>query len=142
MVVERHLLDLVLDRAGVRPMEVLDRSRDALALVEQPLTERVDVGDRHSPASSRRSASSAARPRSSTTLSRTPCPETSVSPVTGTESRLDRSRRTAAFARPRSGGAATLTFHASPYRPTISVRAAPGETRSRRRVVGTTMLRR
>ena len=42
---------------------------------------------------------------------------------------------TDALARPRSGGAATRSFQASPWRPTTAERPAPGETRRLRRMV-------
>ncbi len=54
----------------------------------------------------------------------------------GTPSASARSRTTASFARPRSGAALTRTFQPSPCLPTSSVRVAPGETRRRRRVIG------
>src|SRR5581483_9193564 len=66
-------------------------------------------------------------------------PATSVSPAAGRRSRSASSFSTASLARPRSGGAATRTFQASPRRPTSSVLRAPGETRTRIRVVGSGM---
>src|SRR5439155_181178 len=61
--------------------------------------------------------------------------ETSETLARGTSSVAASSRSTASFARPSSGGSATRIFHASPYRPTIPGRRAPGDTRSLSRVV-------
>src|SRR5665213_2068523 len=58
----------------------------------------------------------------------------SASVSRGTLNASASSRRTASFARPCSGAAVTRTFHASPCRPTICARPAPGLTRSRTRV--------
>src|SRR5439155_19093228 len=121
-------------RAGVLVVNVLDRLEDGAALVLEPVAEELDVERAHAVSSSRRSASAASRPSSSTTLSRPTWPATTVRRVFGTPSRSESSRRTASFARPRSGAAVTLTCQASPRRPTISLRDAPGETRSLRRV--------
>ncbi len=88
-----------------------------------------------------RSICSGPTPTSSTILSRVPCPETSVTASRGNASVSARSRTTASFARPPSGGAATRTFHASPCRPTTRARAAPGATRKRRRVETASMQR-
>lgn len=46
----------------------------------------------------------------------------------GTSRALASNSTSASFARPRSGGAAIRAFQPSPWRPTISLRAAPGET--------------
>ena len=70
--------------------------------------------------SSRRSASSGAMPARLTTLSRAPWPETIATSRCGSSSVSASSRTTASFARPSSGGAATRTFQASPWRPTIA----------------------
>ena len=64
-----------------------------------------------------------------------PWPETSVRAVRGSASVSARRRRTASFARPRSGASVTRTFQASPCRPTIAARLRPGLTRKRSRVV-------
>src|SRR5262249_46832185 len=84
---------------------------------------------------SSRSASSGSIPSSSTTLSREPCPATRRTSVRASVSVSASSVTTASLARPRSGASATRIFHASPWRPTIPGRLAPGATRSLRRVV-------
>jgi len=87
----------------------------------------------------RRSISAGPTPVSSTILSRPLWPETIATASRGTASAAASSRTTASFARPCSGASVTRTFHASPWRPTIADRPAPGLTRSRRRVVDTVM---
>src|SRR5262249_36976967 len=134
VVVERHLFALLLHRARVLVMEILDRVHHPLSLHEQRLTERLDVDDTHA-RSRRRPASAESIPCSSTTLSGLAAPPTSEISSGARPSVHARRRRSALLARPSSGAAATRTFHASPWRPTISLRLAPGETRSRSRVV-------
>src|SRR2546421_2406020 len=127
-------------RAAVLLVEVLEGCLDSPALFEQSLAETIGVDCIHETRSlptaevNRRSTRFPSIPASSTILSRELCPETSFTASRGTE-RVSASRRTtASFARPASGGAATRTFQASPYRPTTAARSAPGDTRSRRRV--------
>ena len=55
-------------------------------------------------------------------------PATTRTDERGTSSASASSSTSASFARPRSGGAATLAFQPSPCLPTSSVRVAPGET--------------
>src|SRR5262249_46510966 len=142
----RALFHLVVERAGMAVAEVRDRSLHALAFLQQLDAEMLGV-DGHRRESflggssvaeadvSRRSANAGAIPSSSTILSLPVCPETSVTAARGTSSVSARRRTTAAFARPFSGGCVTRTFHASPCRPTIAGRPAPGLTRRRSRVI-------
>src|SRR5262249_30650727 len=134
MVVGVALVRLGLDRARIRPLEMLDRVHGPLAVVLQQLAELLGVHRAHADlafADSRRSSSSASSPPRETSLSRAPCPETSVTERRGTSSVSAISRRTASFARPSSAGAETRTFQPSPYGPTSSDRLAPDETRRR-----------
>lgn len=79
------------------------------------------------PSSRRRSG---VAPRTRTRLSFAVAPAT-ISTCSGRMRRASaRSRRSASFARPRSGGAATRTLSFTPYRPTTSSRRAPGATRT------------
>src|SRR5262249_32822620 len=64
----------------------------------------------------------------STTFARPVAPATTRTEPRGTSSVAASKSTSAAFARPRSGGAATRAFQPSPCLPTSSVRAAPGET--------------
>ena len=132
-----HLLGLVLERAGRLAVQVVDRALDARALVEQSSAKTIGIHVSLSfPASaSSRSVCACSRPSSMTILSRAACPETSATLARGTSSVAASSRSTASFARPSSGGSATRTFHASPWRPAIPGRRAPGDTRSLSRVV-------
>src|SRR5947199_70334 len=116
--------------------KVGDGSLHALALLEKGRTKvlGVDAHVRRSflPRSTadadarRRSTSAGPSPVSRTILSRPEWPETSSSVSRGIASASASSRRTASFARPCSGAAVTLTFHASPWRPTLCARPAPG----------------
>src|SRR6266540_2624475 len=128
------LLGLVLERPGSLLVQVLDRVAHALPLPNQRFTEPVGVDGHARPlpaaSASNRSAPSAEMPVSATTLSREPWPDTSSTLRAGTRSVSASSRSTASFARPSSGGSATRTFHAPPWRPAIPGRRAPGETRS------------
>src|SRR5438067_1009780 len=98
-------------------VQVLDRGRDALALLEECVAKAARVDRAHLrrpfPAADdrQRSISTGSIPASSTILSRPPCPETSVTDVRGSDSVSASRRTTASFARPASAGAATLTFH-------------------------------
>src|SRR5207244_4332087 len=144
VVVDGVLAGLVGDGARVLLVEVLDRRDDTAAFFEEGLAKatRVDARHRRSfPAAEdrRRSIWDGPMPASSTILSRPPCPETSVTASRGTDNVSASSRTTASLARPPSGGAATRTFHASPCRPMIPAREAPGATRSRTRVETTVM---
>src|SRR5262249_12073742 len=132
VVLEGRLLGLVRERAGILLVDVVDRVLDAFPLLLQARAYLLGVD--HPVSSSRRSTSRGSRPCSSTILSRAVCPETTDTAARGTRRRSASSRTTASLARPRSGAALTRTFHASPWRPASSVRAAPGETFSRRRV--------
>src|SRR5690606_30952535 len=67
-------------------------------------------------------------PRSRTRLRRPVCPATTATSAGRRPSSSARSRSRAALARPRSGGAATLTFRASPWVPATPGREAPGWT--------------
>src|SRR5918994_709842 len=123
---------LILQRAGVLLVEVREGSRYRLPLLDEQVAEVLDVDRAHR--ESLRAASDAAIPLTSTTLSREPCPATSLTSSGGIRS-VSASRATAAsFARPHSGGAATRTFQASPCRPTTPGLFDPGTTRSRNRV--------
>ena len=64
--------------------------------------------------SSRRSSSSRETPLKERILSREECPTSTAMCAGGMSSASARSRTTAAFARPASGGAATRTFQAEP----------------------------
>src|SRR5215203_5268971 len=77
---------------------------------------------------SRRSTSVKSSASISTILERPRCPATTRTDPADTSSAAASSSTSAWFARPRSGGAATLAFQPSPCRPTSPVRAAPGET--------------
>ena len=119
--------------------EVAGCAHDVLAEAEQlrPALGEIDRHDVPFWADARRcSASSRVSPTISTTLSRETAPldDAHVRPA---ESRATSraGSTTDAFARPRSGGAATRSFQASPWRPTTAERPAPGETRRFRRMV-------
>ena len=122
-----------------------ERMLDPLPLVEERVAEVLGVdaltaspfclGRPPVAEARRRSISAGPIPVSSTIFSRPPWPETSVRAVRGSASVSARRRRTASFARPRSGASVTRTFQASPCRPTTAVRPAPGLTRRRSRVV-------
>src|SRR5207247_11330375 len=109
-----QLLGRVLARARILVVEILDRACGAIALLEQLAAKGVQVDRAHVRASRRRAASARSMPRNSTTLSRLVRPETTESPLNGRSSSVERSRRRASLARPRSGWAVTRTFHASP----------------------------
>src|SRR5260370_31046775 len=129
------LLDLVVERPRMIVAEVRDRLRHPLALLEERNAEllRIDAHERLSfrPRSgaeadaSRRSASAGPSPVSSTILSRPPWPETSATASRGSASASASSRRTASFARPCSGAAATRSLHAPPCPPPTCARPAP-----------------
>ena len=126
-----------------------DRALDPLALVEQRVAEvfGVDARQRLSflPRSSpmpRRGAARSAPARSPSARRSCPGrrgPKRASAPCAGSASASASSRRTASFARPRSGASVTRTFQASPCRPTIAARPAPGLTRRRSRVVSAVM---
>src|SRR5205807_2099226 len=117
VVVDGALVHLVLHRAGILTVQIVDRRDDPCALV---LQQRPELGgiDRAHPVlpapASRLAASSLSRPSSSTTLSRAVSPERMLTPRRGSSSVAARSCTTASFARPLSAGAATRTFQASP----------------------------
>src|SRR6266511_1395205 len=132
-----HLLRLVFERPRRLSMQILDRAFDARALAEQRGAETFGFHlQPFSPAeASSRSVCDCSRPSRTTIFSRDACPETSSTVARGTSSVFASSRSTASFARPSSGGSATRTFHASPWRPAKPGLRAPGETRSFRRVL-------
>src|SRR4029077_5491111 len=76
------------------------------------------------------SISTAESPSQETTLSRELWPATIENARRGRRSVAPRGRSTAWLARPSSGGAVTLIFHAVPCRPTTPGRRAPGTTRN------------
>src|SRR5919108_701715 len=122
-----ELPGLVLERSRVLLVEILERVDDSPPFLEQESTERLDIQAAHR--ESRRSASSAVRPETSTVLSRVPCPATRRRSAESTASVSARRASVASFALPRSGGAVTRSFHASPWRPTTPDRGEPGITR-------------
>ena len=140
MVVDRRLVGLVLERAAFSLVEVVDRADDALPLLEQAAAEALDVDRLIAAPPSRRSASSAAMPRSSTTLSRPRRPATSVTLRAG-RSRSASSCRTASFARPRSGAARHAHLPGLAVPADDPVRAGSGRDAKRRRVVGSAIRR-
>ena len=72
--------------------------------------------------------------RTRTTLSRAEAPRTTATSERGSPSTFARKRSTSALALPPTGGAATFSFRAAPYGPSIDVRLAPGETLRYRRI--------
>ena len=72
--------------------------------------------------------------RTRTTLSRAQAPRTTATSERGSPSTFARKRSTSALALPSCGGAATFSFRAAPYGPSIDVRLAPGETLRFRRI--------
>ena len=123
-----HSISAVYDRA--RPV-TLDATLVEFAMVQPPFPSAED---------SRLSVSARSMPASSTILSRPPWPETSVIARSGSASARASRRTAASFAAPRSGGAVTRSFHASPYRPAMPSLRAPGTTRNRSRVEGAVTL--
>src|SRR5919202_155986 len=127
----------VLERTGVLLVQIRDRVEDVLPLFLEAFAEAVGIDLRaHLPAlASRRSTSAGSIPASSTIFSRPDRPETSETLDRGSSRRSATRDRTASFALPCSGGAATRTFQPPPCR-TIAPRPVrePGATRRRRRV--------
>jgi hypothetical protein len=72
--------------------------------------------------------SAASSVETSIVFRRDDAPATTRTSARGTSRSVASHATSAAFARPPVGGAATRSFHASPWRPASSVRTAAGET--------------
>src|SRR5918996_833787 len=132
----REVAGLVGERALV--VHGLACHGETLSLVLELGPETVEVERHATPAGalSRAASSASLRPSTTIVLSRELSPATISIRLRGISSVAASSSRSAWLALPLSGGAPTRTFHASPSRPTIRERAAPGLTRRRRRVLG------